>query len=452
MALASTSLHNSAISAASGRRHAAMLQLLLVFSGIWQPLLVGWSWLRHDGLIDPWVPWLAGVGTLANWTWLLLLRRGWYDVAARGFVLASLLLLTVAYVRWGLELQMRTQLAQLVPVLIGGFLLERRTFWWCVCWMQLTLLLGAWQDAAQSFFLDSRLPQVLENLALASVGFLVVAFVLDRSMVALRDSLDVAHRRGQELARKRDRLQLEIREKERSREQLVHAVKMENVGRLASGVAHDFNHLLALILAYVGKGRRSDDGDGLRAALDGVEAATRRATAVTRRLLDFSRDDVAERSLFDPVAALTEMGPVLRQLFDSGVEVQLRSSGGACRILFDRAQLELILISIAANANQAMPEGGRFELVMTLLSHSPELEILARDTGMGMSEEVRRQCLQPFFTTKPTGQGTGLGLAVAANLINASGGSISVDSAAGSGSTFRIRLPAQPPPLEIADD
>jgi len=306
--------------------------------------------------------------------------------------------------------------------------------------------LGAWLDAAAGFYFPARVDAAVRELALAGFGLLTAALVMDQSMAALRESLRIAQRRGLDLARKRDELQLEMQEKERSREQLVHALKIENVGRLASGVAHDFNHLLALIMGYAGKGRRSDDPVELKAALQGVESAARRAGAVTRRLLDFSRQDVARPQLLDAAATIAAMEPMLRQLFDARVAFELDTAQVRCQIHFDPAQLELVLLSLAANAQQAMPGGGRFQL---LLVHSPacgELHVQVRDSGQGMSEEVRMRCLEPFFTTKPSGQGTGLGLAVTANLIEAGGGRITVESAPGQGACFHLWLPARPLP------
>ena len=215
------------------------------------------------------------------------------------------------------------------------------------------------------------------------------------------------------------------------------------MGRLASGIAHDFNHLLAVIMGYAGKGRRSDDAAELQAALQGVESAARRATAVSRRLLDFSRQEQARPQLLDAAATLEAMEPVLRQLLEDNVTLDIRTSGVRCQILFDPAQLEMILISLAANARQAMLAGGRFELWLSWLPERDEVRIHLRDSGHGMSEEVRRHCMEPFFTTKPQGQGTGLGLAVSADLVRAAGGRIDVESAPEQGTLFLIHLPAQ---------
>ncbi|MBN6149221.1 hypothetical protein JR065_02610 [Xanthomonas sp. AmX2] len=422
------------------RRNAAMLQLVLVFVGLYQltTMLVAWS--RIGTAIDPVALWLAGLNALAMWACFVLLRRGAFLWAARLFVVVSLALLTLGYARWGLEAQLRGQLSQLLPVLIGGLLLSRRALWGTVAWMALVVALGAWRDAARVFFLPGLWPRISESAAMGIVGFVIAAIVLDQSVAALRDSLALARQRGNELARSRDRLQLEMQEKERSQALLVHAQKMEAVGRLAGGVAHDFNHLLGLILGYAARGRRSDDPEQLKAALQGAEAAARRAAAVTRKLLDFSRLEDTRLEVFEPAEVVAGMRPMLDQLFGPQVQVRLQLHEAPCPVRFDRAQLELIVLNLAANAHQAMPEGGQFELA---LAPQPDamLEIVARDNGHGMSEDVRARCLEPFFTTKPSGQGTGLGLAVSANLIAAAGGALLVESAPGRGSVFRLRLP-----------
>lgn len=423
-------------------RGITMLRRLLVLVAVCQLGMLLWQ-----GAQMGWMTRSLGIGgLLACAASLLLLRRRQLQLAAAVFVLAHLLLLSVAYGYMGLRAQSQSLLLQLLPILLAGVLLGRKALWVATVWLCGLLAHGAWQDAAGGFYHPARVQGALMDLALAGVGVLMAAFVLDQAMASLRQSLRTVQRRSAELARKRDKLQLEMQEKERSREQLVHAMKIENVGRLASGVAHDFNHLLALIMGYAGKGRRSDDPAELKVALQGVESAAKRATAVTRRLLDFSRQEVARPQLLDAAQVIGGMEPMLRQLFGADVAFELDTGGVRCQIHFDPAQLELILLSLAANAEQAMPDGGRFQLRLSHSDTRAELHVEVRDSGQGMNEEVRRRCLEPFFTTKPSGQGTGLGLAVTANLIEAGGGRVTVESEPGRGSCFHLWLPARPLP------
>jgi signal transduction histidine kinase len=167
-------------------------------------------------------------------------------------------------------------------------------------------------------------------------------------------------------------------------------------------------------------------------------------SAVTRRLLDFSRQEATLLEVFDAAAALAEMEPVLRQLLGPQVTLEPALEGPA-RIRFDRAQLELIMLTLASNAGHAMPGGGRFGLSLRCLPDDAGGQVLieATDTGTGMDAQALARCFEPFFTTKPAGQGTGLGLAVADNLVNAAGGRMEAEGAPGQGCTFRIVLPRQ---------
>ncbi|WP_433852992.1 sensor histidine kinase [Stenotrophomonas nitritireducens] len=434
-----------AVDATEARAAAMLLRLWLLVAG-YQLLLLLWG-APSTGLL---AQALTVAGMLACLVCLELLRRRRLHLSVVVFVVLNLVLTSVAYGYWGLRAQMHGQLLQLLPVLLAGALLGRRALWLATGWLGALLALGAWLDAAAGFYLPVRVEMALRDLSLAAFGMTLAAFVLDQSLSSLRDNLRIAQRRGADLARKRDELQLEMHEKERSREQLVHALKIENVGRLASGVAHDFNHLLALIMGYAGKCRRSDDPVELKAALQGVESAARRAGAVTRRLLDFSRQDVARPQLLDAAPTIAAMEPMLRQLFDARVAFELDTGHAQCQIHFDPAQLELVLLSLAANAQQAMPDGGAFRLALSCPEPGNELRIEVSDSGHGMSEDVRRRCLEPFFTTKPSGQGTGLGLAVAANLVAAADGRIEVESAPGEGTRFHLHLPARPLSAEPA--
>lgn len=419
--------------------NAAMLQTVLVLSVLLQLGNLGLAWAGATG-IDRLALGMAAFNVVVLLACFALLRRGAMAWSARLFVVASLALLSVAYLHWGLAIQAPQQLLQLVPVLIGGALLGRRAMWATVAWLAVLVAIGGWRDATTFVSYPQQLVQVGARVIGSIVGFALAAFVLDQALASLRESLALARQRGNELARSRDRLQLEMQEKERQRDQLVHAQKMESVGRLASGVAHDFNHLLTLMLGHAARGRASDNLADAHEALLDVQSAARRAAAVSRRLLDFSRMEDARPEIFDPAMAIEEMRPMLRQSFSAGtaVELDLQPSPGLVR--FDRAQLELILLTLAANAGHAMPSGGRFGIALRR-DGAGMLEIAASDTGHGMDATVRERALEPFFTTKPSGQGTGLGLAVAANLVQAAGGSIVLDSAPGQGTTVRITLP-----------
>ena len=420
------------------RNHAAMLQLLLVFMGLYQPLLLLDALWRRSGF-DLIAAAPALLNTATMWICFVLLRRGRLRLSAGLFVAVSLLLVGHGYLRWGLQAQMWTQLGQLLPVLVGGLVLSRRALWIAAGSLALLMLLGAWRDAGAYLF-DPFMVKMVRDRALHSVVLLLaITAVLDLAVASLRTSLRAVQQRNLELARTRDRLQLEMREKDRAREQLVHAQKMEVAGRLASGVAHDFNHLLGLVMGYAAQGPDLDDVAGLRKALAGAESAARRAAAVSRQLLDFTRREPAQLEVFDLDAMLARMQPMLRQMCPPGVDLEMDLPGMPQPVRMDRAQLELVVLNLTANAVQAMSGGGR--LCIGLAGPEPGVvDVLVTDTGPGMSEQVRARCFEPFFTTKPAGQGTGLGLAVAAAMIEASGGTLTAHSAPGGGCMMRIRV------------
>lgn len=426
-----------------GRRTDAMLRGLLHMVGLFHLCMAVWIALRMGIGLDVMVPLIAGLHALLCLVCLLEHHAGRTLRAAAVFVIGELLLATLAYTYWGLAAQSRLQLVVILPVLLVSAVLGRRPLGWATAWLSGLMVAGAWVDASSLMFRPDRVLLAVNDLAIAVFGTWLGAWLLHHSVTGLRESLQVARQRSAELAGKRDELQLEIQEKERSREQLVHAMKMENVGRLASGIAHDFNHVLALIQGYVAKARRSTGEEALQEALQGAQSATRRAATVSRRLLDFSRLDPGRPQLLDAAGTVMAMEPMLQQVFGDSVQCRVATDGATGQIHFDPAQLESILLSLAVNAEQAMPEGGRFDLTLIDLPASGELLIRASDTGQGMSAEVRAHCLEPFFTTKPMGEGTGLGLAVTASLVRAAGGEVDVDSKPGAGTRIGIRLPAR---------
>ena len=438
MPIASANAHDHRLQRRSARALKMLLLCLLVLH-ILEFVLAGppARWSVGEA---PWPMLLMRVAVLAG-SLLVLQRRG-QRAAALLFVGGSLLLDSGTYLQSGLAYANRGALLALLPVLVAGVVLGRRALWLATAWLACAAAMGGWRDLATVYFSDDRVSSVSQAVLVTIGGLLLVALVLDQTLALLGEALRSALRHGDALARKRDALQLEMQEKERSREQLAHAMKMENVGRLASGVAHDFNHILAVIMGYASKGRRCDDPAELQQALQGVEAAARRANAVTRRLLDFSRQEPARPEQLDAAASIAGIEPLLRQLFPPGVQIRVDTGGVRCHILFDPALLELVVISMAANASHAMPDGGHFLLQLAWQGRGHPLQLHLVDDGHGMTEAVRQRCLEPFFTTKPSGQGTGLGLAVVASLVGTAGGTLAVESAPGQGTRFLIELPA----------
>lgn len=419
------------------RRNAPMIQVISLLLAMLPPL----AWIYRASVDIPWRP-----GEIASMVFSLavsaaagasfwLIRRGRFGAAS--YLLLAVFAVTVvpSYLSTGFDAQVYEQPILVIWMAIAGLVVGRRALWVMFACIAVAFCGGMWLEIAR----DGEVYNRLVDLAARFAMFLMIAVVLDRSSVALRESLREANQRGNALAESNRLLEQEARERERAQEQLIHAQKVEAVGRLASGVAHDFGNLLSLILGYAGRGKRQDDPAALKEALAGVESAARRATLVTHKLLAFARQDETHLQTFDAGESLRELRPMLRQLFDPTVDVRLDVAEGLQPIRFDRTQFELMVLNIAANANHAMPGGGVFEV--TAGTGASGVAIGFRDTGTGMTPEVQARAFDPFFTTKPAGEGTGLGLSVARDLIQRAGGRIGVDSVVGAGTVIRIELP-----------
>jgi two-component system, cell cycle sensor histidine kinase and response regulator CckA len=222
-------------------------------------------------------------------------------------------------------------------------------------------------------------------------------------------------------------------------EQLLHAQKLESVGRLAGGVAHDFNNLLTAIGGYSEFLVASfDDDDPRRSDALEIVRASDRAAALTSQLLAFSRHQVLLAEILDLGEVVEELERLISGLLGDDVELSTSVTPG-CRVRVDGGQIEQVITNLVLNARDAMPSGGKVELGVQRLD--TEVELTVRDTGVGMDAETVNLIFEPFFTTKEAGKGTGLGLATVYGIVNQSGGAISVTSELGEGSTFRIVLP-----------
>ena len=242
-----------------------------------------------------------------------------------------------------------------------------------------------------------------------------------------------------------DRIQLE--------RQLWQAQRMETIGRLTSGVAHDFNNILASISAHAQLLQESLSGEN-RADAEAIEFATTRAAALTRRLLAFGGSGMAEATPV-PIGALTaSLGPLMRRLLPADVEMSMRLTDEDLFVVLADGQLEQIVLNLVINARDAMPIGGRLDITLRRSPVLPGDELTTRavpsgewaelsvaDSGTGMDEVTRDRLFEPFFTTKPKEQGTGLGLATVSDIVIAAGGRITVDSAPGHGTIMRVLLP-----------
>ena len=244
-------------------------------------------------------------------------------------------------------------------------------------------------------------------------------------------------------------LRRSLQDLQRTQEQLIQSQKMEAVGRLAGGVAHDFNNQLTAIMGYADILRTSlAEGDARREEVAEILRAAGRAAELTRQLLAFSRRQVLRPRVVDLNDLVREMRGMLQRLIGENIRLHTRCADGSLRVRADPAQLEQVIMNLAVNARDAMPEGGLLEIATE--TEPPRAGqrgdlfhfLSVTDTGTGMSPEVLSRLFEPFFTTKEPGRGTGLGLSTAYGIIKQSGGHITCRSTPGKGTTFVIRLPS----------
>ncbi len=223
-------------------------------------------------------------------------------------------------------------------------------------------------------------------------------------------------------------------------ERLAHGQKLAAVGRLAGGIAHDFNNVITAISGYAQLLNASlDQEDPRRADAAEILKAATRAARLTQQLLAFARRQVVRPRVSDLNRMIHEVTRLLRRLLGERVELILDLPDTPMTVSLDPGQFEQVLVNLSLNARDAMPAGGR--IFVTTRRAEGEVVLAVRDEGEGMSAEVQAMIFEPFFTTKEQGKGTGLGLATVYGIVEQSGGSITVESAPGRGSTFTIRLP-----------
>ena len=257
--------------------------------------------------------------------------------------------------------------------------------------------------------------------------------------------------------------------------------RLEILGQLAGGIAHDFNNMLAAILSYAGfVAEETADRPTVQADAEQIQAAALRAARLTRQLLIFSSREVSQPEALDLNAIITGIHELLSASIGSHIDLRVDLTADLGAIMADRSQVEQILLNLVINARDAMQEGGTLTIRTSLLepgavpvprpgdgrgrprpgdgsglpqpggSTGQYVELAVSDTGTGISADVAPRIFEPFFTTKPLGQGTGLGLSTVHTIAEQAGGSVSIDSEEGAGTTFFVRFPASGLPVRSA--
>jgi PAS domain S-box-containing protein len=246
----------------------------------------------------------------------------------------------------------------------------------------------------------------------------------------------------------------DVTERKKLETQLLQAQRMESIGTLAGGVAHDLNNVLTPILLSIDLLASKASSNEDRWLFEKTKASATHGAALVQQLLAFARGGDAKRTRMDPASALADLRPLIRQSLPPNIELVLPAGERPWAIQADATQFNQVIVNLCINARDAMPQGGRIEIVKRNLTLGPALvvahpgvapgsyvRISVSDTGTGLAPGVIEKIFDPFFTTKPTGKGTGLGLSMVAGIMKSHGGFVQVESELGRGSTFHLYFP-----------
>jgi signal transduction histidine kinase len=292
----------------------------------------------------------------------------------------------------------------------------------------------------------------------------LVLIVFATAQTSLARANEELERRAVDLAEANRKLQIEMDERSRAEEALRQSQKMEAIGQLSGGIAHDFNNLLTIVMGSLSLlQRRIQQGrTDIERYVDSAMEGLKRAASLTQRILAFSRRQPLSPKSVDLSALIVAMTDLVRHSVGERIQIKFVLAADWV-VLCDANQMENVVLNLAINARDAMPSGGTVEIAtrnehvdspLAEFSDAPPgdyVRLSVSDTGVGMSEETRQKAIDPFFTTKPPGQGTGLGLSMTFGYIRQSGGFMNIQSEVGRGTTVEILMPRHAAPAkEIA--
>ena len=290
--------------------------------------------------------------------------------------------------------------------------------------------------------LMGRLATVMPWLLLAFglIGSLLVVILLEASQrrrdAALVLVAELECRNGEVQAAVQQRVEVE--------ERLRQSQRLEAVGQLAGGIAHDFNNLLAVIISYAGFLKPAVAGHPMAEDVEEIDKAAHRAAELTQQLLMFSRREPVRPSVVDARALVADRERLLRRTLSEDIELVVELPDHPVHVRADAIELDQVVMNLVVNARDAMPYGGRLHLVLTEIPSfdgGADVQLLVADNGSGMEPEVLEHALEPFFTTKEVGRGTGLGLATVYGIVTRWGGEVRLSSRVGEGTVVTVQLP-----------
>ena len=314
-------------------------------------------------------------------------------------------------------------------------------------------------SSGESIFVDGDKPQFREVLARTLDGTGITGREInlvhvDGHMIPVEVNTSLTELEGKQIIQGIFR---DITERKQLEEEVRQAQKMEVIGRLAGAIAHDFNNLLMVILTRVSKIVKQSDHSKIRGYAETIQVAGEKAASLTKQLLAFGRKQVLVAEVVDLNELFEEVKPLLSALPSQQIHLVMIPSTETLPVKLDLDKIEQVVMNLAVNATDAMPQGGVLKIKTSKIKRAdvgPEgglpgvyavLEIT--DTGSGIDAETKSHLFEPFFTTKPSGKGTGLGLSTAYGIVKQSGGSINVDSVPGEGTTFHIFFPLVEEPI-----